>query len=168
MKKWFQKDEKFNELCAKKFKSHLERAKKGLLNDWKNSPEGCTGLVILLDQMSRNIYRNQPKAFESDQLALQIMKDTIQKGWDMKLRPFERMFLYMPSMHSEDLETQKFSVSLFTQLVKDNPQLKDALEYSIKHKEVIEKFNRFPHRNKILGRETSSEEEQFLKENGGF
>lgn len=128
---------------------------------------------MLLDQFSRNIYRGAPEAFSQDSLALGICKRGIEKGFDRELHPVERIFFYMPFMHSEDLDVQKMSLTLFSELERAFPtppelsgMLSSSREFAERHYEIIERFGRYPHRNGVLGRESTEEEIVFLKEPG--
>lgn len=162
----FKKDEKLDQEIKTKFGDLLEKAKAGELDSWKNNPESLFALIILLDQFSRNIYRNNGKAFEADKLALSIAKQGIEKGFDKQINPKRRMFFYMPFMHSENMENQEKCIELFEELAKENEKAKHNLKYAKMHKDIIEKFNRFPHRNKILNRQSTKEEIEFLKTKG--
>jgi uncharacterized protein (DUF924 family) len=127
------------------------------------TPLGALATVIVLDQFSRNLFRNSPRAYGADPTALAIAQDAIAAGFDRELDTGQRMFLYMPFQHGEDRAIQARSVELFT-------QLGDAtgLKYAREHRDVIERFGRFPHRNRILGRESTPAESEFLKTHPGF
>ena len=144
----------------------MAKAKLGRLDSWKQSAESTLALIILLDQFSRNVYRDDEKSFEGDELALNIAKEVIEKQFDKKINPKRRMFFYMPFMHSENIKDQERCIELIKELAKENKKAKRNLKYSIMHKNIIEKFNRFPHRNKILGRKSTEEEIDFLKTKG--
>jgi uncharacterized protein (DUF924 family) len=124
---------------------------------------GALATVIVLDQFSRNLLRNSPRAFVCDATALAIAQDAIRAGFDRELEPNQRMFLYMPFQHSEDREIQQRSIELAATLGR-----KDALDSAIQHRDIIERFGRFPHRNRVLGRESTVEETEFLKTHPGF
>jgi uncharacterized protein (DUF924 family) len=124
---------------------------------------GALATVIVLDQFSRNLFRNSPRAFACDQTALSITQDALRSGFDRELEANQRMFLYMPLQHSEDREIQRQSIELFTTLGNAN-----ALNFAIQHRDIIERFGRFPHRNRVLGRESTPEEIAFLKTHSGF
>lgn len=161
---WFVKSDATDERIRSHFLSTHTEIMEGLHDDMLKSPEGYMAQILVLDQFSRNMFRNTPKAFASDEKALSLAKEAIIEDYDKKLPDFMRSFLYLPFEHSELLEDQKRSVRLFTQL--GQPL---NLDYAIQHKVIIERFGRFPHRNRILGRESTPEEIEFLKEPGsGF
>lgn len=157
---WFQKNESFDADIRERFMTSYEMAAKGMCHEWAKEADGVLALCLLLDQFPRNMFRDTPKAFETDGNALLIAKEAIHKGLDLLLLPIKRRFVYLPFEHSEELSDQKRSVQLFETMKDDDPM---GYEYALKHYEVIEKFDRFPHRNKILGRESTEEEEQYLQ-----
>jgi len=159
--KWFDKDPSFDKKIRDLFLETYDAAKAGNIYSWKEGVDSYLALVILFDQFPRNMFRGDGKAFETDSLALKIAKKAIKKGLDKELGAIERKFLYMPFMHSENLEDQRESVKLFS-LMEDQ----ETTKYAIQHANIIEKFSRFPHRNKILKRQSSKEEELFLKTPG--
>jgi uncharacterized protein (DUF924 family) len=120
---------------------------------------------VLLDQFPRNMFRGDPRAFATDSLAREVATFLLQAGSDKRLLPIERMFVYLPFMHSENLADQRQSVTLFQQLAQERDYLA-AVSYAIQHMEIIERFGRFPHRNAILGRPSTAEEVEFLKQSG--
>jgi uncharacterized protein (DUF924 family) len=156
---WFSVSDELDLKIKTEFSSLLEESIKGDMKDWRQSAQGSLAEIILLDQFSRNIYRETPKAFSQDELALEISAKAITKGFDKELSPTKKSFLYMPFMHSELIEDHVTAVKLFSQ-----PGLENNLDFEIKHKVIIERFGRYPHRNDILGRESSKEEIDFLKE----
>ncbi len=156
---WFQKDENFDSEISERFMLTYEMAKKDLCASWTQDADGVLALCIVLDQFPRNMFRGSPKAFETDEKALLLAKEAIHKGFDQILSPERRHFIYMPFMHSEDINEQKRSVELFKSMREDNEL---SYNYAVKHMEVIEKFGRFPHRNKVLGRKTTKEEQKYL------
>ncbi|MGB3683363.1 MAG: DUF924 family protein [Rubrobacteraceae bacterium] len=161
---WFQKDEGFDEQVRDRFMEDYERAARGEYDRWQKAPESCLALVVLLDQFPRNLFREKARTHATDDKALGISREAVQKGFDRKLLPFQRHFLYMPFMHSEDLEDQRRSVKLFRELATgDGP---DVTEFAEAHRGIIERFGRFPHRNEVLERETTSEEAAFLEQPG--
>ena len=164
-KAWFIKKPKFDEEVRSRFLPTYQQAANGDLNHWQNSPDSCLALVIVLDQFPRNMFRNQPQAFATDDRALKFAKYAISQRFDQKLYPVQRWFIYCPFEHSENLEDQRRSVQLFSTL-KDDPNSADAIDYADRHLKVIERFGRFPHRNKILGRANTPQEEEFLKQPG--
>lgn len=172
-KMWWTKDEVIDEYIRSNFGSDLVRAKNGELSGWEDTPKGTLALIILLDQFSRNIYRGTPEAFSQDMRALGIALGGIGKGFDEELHPVERVFFYMPFMHSEDLNIQRKSLQLFESLERSfnsPPKLAEMFsqnrKYAERHYEIIESFGRYPHRNKILGRESIDVELEFLKKPG--
>jgi len=132
-------------------------------SEWIKLAHGCLAAIIVLDQFPRNMFRDDARTYATDDRALVLASNTISAGWDMELEPVERSFLYMPYQHSENQVMQVRSVELFTSLGDE-----DNLDFAIKHKEIIDRFGRFPHRNRMLGRESTTEEEEFLKEPGLF
>jgi uncharacterized protein (DUF924 family) len=137
------------------------RAHRGELAEWRATPRGRLAEIIVLDQFSRNMFRNTPAAFASDALALSLAQDAVATGADQTLTPEERVFIYMPYMHSESREVHETAIALFTQLAFGN-----HLDFEVRHKAIIDRFDRYPHRNAILGRASSDEEIAFLKEPG--
>lgn len=160
--RWFAADPELDRELAVTFGADLAQAAAGALDPWVDSPEGALALVILLDQLPRNIFRGKAHAFSLDSRALAMAEAAILRGHDRALAPLSRRFLYLPFEHSESLRDQAYGVSLFEQ-AGDDPE---GLDYARKHLEVIRRFGRFPHRNEALGRETTPEEEAFLKQPG--
>ena len=165
--KWFRVDESFDEEIRKSFSKYVELDSSGMLDDWKENPRSRLALIILLDQFTRNIYRDTPQAFAQDAKALSLCLDGIKQGLDARLFIVERWFFYMPLMHSENIEIQQLSLQYFSALAKEAPKeiefvISDAYDYAIKHYEVIKQFGRFPHRNDILNRPSNPEEIAFL------
>lgn len=170
---WWAKDLTVDEYIRKNFEADLIKAGEGKLRGWEWTPVGTLAMIILLDQFSRNIYRDKPEAFSRDSRALDIASRGIQNGFDKVLHPVMRIFFYMPFMHSENIEIQKRSLGLYRGLEKEfrSPpdlaeMLSSCLDYAEKHYAIIERFGRYPHRNLILGRESTPEEEEFLKQPG--
>jgi uncharacterized protein (DUF924 family) len=161
-KRWFKKDPAFDDEVRRVLLPLHERAAAGQLDDWRRSARGALALIILLDQVPRNLFRGGPRAFATDAKALAVTKRTLQEGLDKTLRQAERMFLYLPLEHCEDLTDQELCVTLAGEL-DENPEWHD---YAVRHRDVVARFGRFPHRNAVLGRETTPEEEAFLKEPG--
>lgn len=157
---WFQKNDAFDADIRDRFMVTYDMARKDMCLDWTKDAEGVLALCLVLDQFPRNMFRGDPKMFETDAKALLIVKEALHKGFDHILPTMKRRFVYMPFMHSEELKEQKRSVALFETMKDDEPL---SYEYAIKHMEVIEKFGRFPHRNKVLGRESTEEELGYLK-----
>lgn len=164
-KVWFIKNPAFDEEVRSRFLNDYQQAAAGQLDAWKASPEGCLALIILLDQFPRNMFRGQPQAFATDPQALAYAQYTVERGFDKELLPIQRSFVYLPFEHAENLEHQRQCVELFSTL-KDHPECSSGVDYAHRHLKVIERFGRFPHRNEILGRETTPEEAEFLKQRG--
>lgn len=156
----WKKDPAFDQLIAERFGDIHAQAARCELFSWRASPEGRLAEIIVLDQFSRNIYRDQPGAFAQDTLALALAQEAVALGADQALPPAQRGFLYMPYMHSESLLIHDQALPLFEAL---NPQ---QLDFEIKHREIIARFGRYPHRNTILGRESTPEELEFLAQPG--
>lgn len=164
-KAWFQKKPEFDETVRSRFLGDYQAAASGRYDDWTNHPRSTLALILLLDQFPRNLFRDRPEAFATDTKALEIAKDAIARGFDRQLLPVERWFVYLPFEHSEDLADQRRSVELFHQLDGD-PDSATTIDYADRHFKVIERFGRFPHRNRILGRPNTSEEAEFLQKPG--
>jgi uncharacterized protein (DUF924 family) len=156
---WFRKDPEFDREIRDRFESLHEEAAAGRLDDWKREARSCLALVILLDQFPRNMFRGDPRSYATDRKAQETAEHAVESAFDRELPEFQRTFLYMPFMHSEDLELQRRSVELFR-------GLGGSAEYAVRHMEIIERFGRFPHRNEILGRRTTPEEAEFLTQPG--
>ena len=159
---WFRKDPAFDEEIRARFGGAVESALAGSFADWSASARGALALVILLDQFTRNIFRDTPRAFAGDARALATAQDAVARGLDRELALHERWFLYMPFEHAEDAAVQGRSLELFGALARE---LNDdgALEWARKHADVVFRFGRYPHRNAILGRASTPEEEAFLR-----
>jgi uncharacterized protein (DUF924 family) len=163
--KWFEKDLAFDEEVRSRFLSQYELAASGQLDSWQESPENCLALIILLDQFPRNMFRGAPQAFATDSKALSVAKHAVNNNFDRELLPIQRWFIYLPFEHSENLEHQHKSLELFTRLQNESG-IESVVDYAIRHLEIIERFGRFPHRNQMLGRETTPAEAEFLKQPG--
>lgn len=164
-KAWFIKNPAFDDLVRENLGDLYQQASSGLLDDWQREPLGCLALIILLDQVPRNIFRQTPQAFATDPKALAIARQAIAQNFDQYLLVVQKLFLYLPFEHSENLEDQRRSLELFSRL-KDQPDAQSYIDYAQRHFEVIERFGRFPHRNQILGRESTPEEQEFLQQPG--
>jgi uncharacterized protein (DUF924 family) len=168
---WWGKDPAIDRAIAERFASCVEQAAAGQLDTWRKTPEGLLALILLTDQFRRNIYRDTPAAFSADPLALGWSREAVSAGIHRRLRPIERVFLYLPFEHSESLADQDQAVALFQELVEEaGPNAAGVydgyLDFAHRHREVIQRFGRFPHRNRILGRASTAEEEAFLKQKG--
>jgi uncharacterized protein (DUF924 family) len=162
---WFRKDEKFDAQIRDRFGELHAKAAHREHHDWRCGSEPMLALVIVLDQFSRNLFRDDPRAFAQDAYARECCREAIARGDEGKLMPAERMFLYMPFEHSEDLEDQAYAIDRMRSL-EEFPETKGLTQWAEKHEAVIRRFGRFPHRNAILGRESTPEEIEFLKEPG--
>lgn len=160
---WWTRDDAFDAELCRRFGADHERAARGALAAWLATPDGALALVLLLDQLSRNLYRGSPGAFATDPLARDVADEAIRRGHDKVLPTIRRQFLYVPFMHSEDCADQARCVRLFATLA-DLPSYDDSLRSARRHEEIIRRFGRFPHRNAVLGRATSPEEATFLQE----
>ncbi len=167
-KAWFVKSALFDESIRSQFLTFHNAAASGALAAWTETAEGTLALIVLTDQFPRNLFRGSGRAFSTDAMALAAARRAIDQGWDKSMLPVERMFVYLPFEHSEVLEDQDRSCALFAPL-NDFPETADAVEYSEKHRVIVRRFARFPHRNAALGRESTPEETEFLKQPGsGF
>ena len=156
---WFKKDEAFDALLKDRFGDLVECALAGQLDAWAETTDGLQALIILLDQMTRNIHRETPKMYAGDDMALALSLTGVQRGYlDELENPAKRQFLLMPMMHSEDIDIQNKSLPLFKKYTQDM-----TYEYAVKHQVIVERFGHFPHRNAILGRPSRDEEIEFLK-----
>ena len=163
---WFQKNDAFDDECRQFLNAHQD-ARTGELDHWTDTAEGTLALLILLDQFSRNLHRGSPEAFAADPKARMIAEAAIERGFDRSLTPVQRMFVYLPFEHSENLADQERSVALFESLRAD---LGDrTIDYAARHRDVIRRFGRFPHRNAVLCRRNTAAEDAYLAEPGaGF
>ncbi len=160
-KQWWIKDGELDHLIADKFQATHAAAASGELSPWREMASGRLAEIIVLDQFSRNIYRNTPLAFAFDTQALELAKTAILVRAPQSLEPKQRAFLYMPFMHSESALIHETAVELFSE-----PGLEYNLEFELKHKAIIDRFGRYPHRNAILGRKSTAEEIKFLNKPG--
>ncbi len=164
-KAWFEKDPAFDEQIRSRFPAAVETALAEGYADWTETAEGALALLILLDQFPRNLFRGQAKAFAGDTRARVIARQAVDRGFDIAVQPVMRMFFCLPFEHSEHLPDQELAHLLFSALDKELPGL-DLAGWADKHRVVIARFGRFPHRNAALGRESSPEEVEFLKQPG--
>lgn len=155
----FKKDPSFDELIKSRFKPLHKKASQGLLYSWRDHPLDALAEIILLDQFSRNMYRDSPKAFAYDTLALILAQEAIRRKMDLQLNDTQRSFMYMPFMHSESQEIHEIAIFLF-----DQPGLENSFNFEVKHKQIIDKFGRYPHRNSLLRRKSTAEEIEFLSQ----
>lgn len=162
--RWFFPTPEFDRLCTTRFLASYEDAAHGRLEDWKNGPRSCLALVLLLDQFPRNMFRGTARAFATDPKARELSRHAIESGFDRELSPIMRMFLYLPLEHSENLNDQLESVRLTSELVSQNRDCTEILQHAEQHLEIIRRFGRFPGRNHALGRQSTQEEMDFLKD----
>jgi len=160
--RWFARDDGFDAAITAQFRALWERASHGDLAGWEATDDGVLALVIVLDQFPRNMFRDDARAFSSDALAREVARRALARSVDQRIAPDLRAFLYMPFMHSEDPADQRACVNLFQ--AHGDP---DNLKYAEIHADIIDRFGRFPHRNRVLNRVTTSEEQSFL-DSGGF
>ena len=160
-KQWWKKDKKFDDLVRYRFLKIHSLAIKSQLTSWQTSEKGRLAEIIVIDQFSRNIFRNKREAFNSDYLALFLSKEILRLGLYQKFNKNEKIFAFMPFMHSEIFEDQIISLNLYSNL-----GIKENFHSALKHFNIIRKFGRFPHRNKILNRKSTDEELAFLKTPG--
>ncbi len=159
---WFRKDPEFDQQVQERFGLLYERAAAAELDGWREEARSCLALVICLDQFPRNMFRGDGRTHATDDKALETARYALERALDRELPPFQRVFVYMPFMHSESVEDQRRSVELFGRLA-EKPGAPDVTSYAVGHMEIVERFGRFPHRNVILGRETTPEEAEFLQ-----
>ena len=159
--RWFKKDPDFDRELAQRFGDLLTRAKNDQLDDWCDTPRGRLALIIVLDQFSRNICRGTLGAFEADPKALQLTVDGIRDGADIELSLEQRSFFYLPLRHAEDLAMQELGLVKTREL---NEAGYGTDKYALNHLEIVERFGRFPHRNAVLGRRNTPEEDEYLKD----
>ncbi len=159
---WFTKDDGFDARVREKLLPLHEAAVAGKLEDWRETARGCLALVILMDQVPRNVFRDTPRAFASDGLARAVCRHAIEKGLDQTLPQVQRLFLYLPLEHSEELRDQEDCCGLMKQL-DEKPEWHD---YAVAHRDIVARFGRFPHRNAILGRDSTPQEAEFLTQEG--
>jgi len=160
-KQHFAKDPALDETIRARFGATLEAAARCELFAWRTTPEGRLAEILVLDQFSRNVYRDTPRAFAQDALALALAQELVASGQDRSLPLAQRSFAYMPYMHSESALVHAQAVTLFSQ-----PCMEDTLRFELRHQAIIERFGRYPHRNAILGRSSTAEELAFLSEPG--
>lgn len=167
---WWRKDDGFDALVRERFGVTIAQAVAGGLREWDAiGPQGVLARIIVLDQFTRNAHRNTPDAFAGDTLALAAARKLVESGAHLELSPVERSFAYMPFEHAEDARMQEQAVELFTQLSASHAGFESMLDYAHRHRGVIARFSRFPHRNAILGRASTPEELEYLSRPGsGF
>jgi uncharacterized protein (DUF924 family) len=164
---WFGEDEVFDLECKKDFAEDVEMASAGELDHWADQPRGRLALILLLDQFRRNIYRNTAKAFEMDKAALKLCVEGARDKKDKGLTPIQQAFFYMPLQHTESRKVQEKAVDIFNRLADAvSPTYRETFEtmaqFAELHRDIVERFGRFPHRNGLLGRENTPEEDEYL------
>lgn len=171
--RWFESNAVFDNQCNTQFGTWLTEAKAGRLRHWVNEPRSCLAFIVLCDQLPRNIFRGSADAFAWDSLALDAAKHAVEQSFDQTMAFDERAFCYMPFEHSEDLLDQHMAVGLFSLLRDDSPkehrQLTGGnLRFAQQHRDIILKYGRFPHRNAVLGRNSTQAELEFVAQGDGF
>ncbi|HEY9841994.1 MAG: DUF924 family protein [Candidatus Sericytochromatia bacterium] len=170
-KRWFMGGAEQDAELQARFGALLAEAEAGGLQGWEHEPGSLLALVILLDQFSRNLHRGSGRAFANDVRAVGLARKALDLGWDRQFPPLQRVFFYLPFEHSEEIEDQHRSIELFESLVSEasaelRGMLAGYLDYARRHRDVVVRFGRFPHRNARLGRSSTPEEEAFLQEPG--
>ena len=158
---WFTSTSKIDNEIKKNYEQLWELAASGKLNEWRDSPEGCVALIIVLDQFPLNMFRGSPRSFETEKIAVEVALEAIENGFDEELGTEMLLFLFMPLMHSENIDHQNLQVYLFE-------KYNFNLEYSKHHRDLVKKFGRFPHRNEILERMSTMEELDYLLSDNAF
>jgi uncharacterized protein (DUF924 family) len=162
---WFKKDRDFDDKIRSLFLPIYQQAARGKLDFWREKSLSCLALIITLDQFPRNLFRDESRAFATDKQALLQAEYAVSQGFDRVLLPVQRWFIYLPFEHNESEEIQHRGIKLWSSLA-DDPNSISAINYAYQHLAVIERFGRFPHRNQILGRVNTAEEEEFLQQLG--
>lgn len=162
-KHWFSSTSELDNEIKKRFEAIWERALVGELDEWQKTPEGCLALIIVLDQFPLNMYRGEAKSFQTESKAIEVALLAINNDFNKQLDIDKLLFLYMPFMHSENLEQQDLSVQLYSE-----SNLTDNVKFAKHHREIIKRFGRFPHRNKILERKSTLEEDVYLSSEDSF
>ena len=161
-KERFTRNTVFDQKIRDEFFEDYKKAINNEYDHWQNNADECLALIILLDQFSRNLFRNNHKAFAMDKKARKISVEAINKGYHEKLTKDQIMFLFLPFMHSEDLNDQIYCGNLINTYFKSHPSYEEAKKFSTLHENIIRKFKRFPYRNKVLGRKSTKKEEEYL------
>lgn len=162
---WFEKDPAFDAEIRARFAGDYGEAKAGTLGHWRESAETCLALILVLDQFPRNLFRDDRRAFATDPAALETAKHALARGYDRAMSPLMRKFFYLPFLHSENLADQEAGVALMESAA-DTPMGPESVKSAIQHRDIVARFGRFPHRNALLGRESTAEELAFLDEPG--
>ena len=164
LEQWFKKDEKFDDELKKLFLNDYKNAVHNKYDEWQDNPEECVALIILLDQLSRNFYRNNPKAYEQDYKCRLIVNEAVDRGFLEELNINKIHFLLLPLIHSEDISDHIFGHQLVDTYLKDHVEYNKIKKAWDDHTVAIKKFGRYPHRNKVLSRKSTHDEEEFLKQ----
>ncbi len=162
--KKFKRDENFDNEIREKFLKDYNLAKSNDYDDWLGSPKECLALIIILDQFSRNLFRNTKDAFELDHKARLTVNEAVYSGYLEELNNSEKLFMLLPLIHSEEIIDHERAYTLLNKYLRDHPEINTIKKFWIDHTNAIKKFNRYPHRNKILGRQSTAEEIKFLNE----
>ncbi|MGB7413715.1 MAG: DUF924 family protein [Thermosynechococcaceae cyanobacterium] len=160
---WFRKNPDFDQEICDRFSILYPQAAAGTLDPWQQTADGCLALLLLLDQFPRNMFRGTPQAFATDAQALAVAKYAVEQQFDQQLLLVQRWFVYLPYEHSEEWDDQLRSLQLW-QTLQNDPDSASPIDYAQRHADVIERFGRFPHRNQILGRQSTAEELIFLNQ----
>ncbi len=171
VKQWWKKDPAFDALCVQRFGASHRAIASREREDWRSTAKGCLAYIIVLDQFSRNMFRGTPEMFASDAQTQQAVCAALDQGLDKELALHERVFFYMPLMHAEDLDLQEKCIQSFESFSAEfsgelRNKIEGNLDYARQHRDIIARFGRFPHRNKLLGRESTAEEAEFLTQPG--
>ena len=162
-KHWFASTPELDSEITEQFETVWEQAAEGALNHWADTSKGSLALIIILDQLPLNMFRNQAKSFQSEQMAVEIARQAVEKKQDAQLPKDKLPFLYMPLMHSENLDDQELSVSLYEQA-----ELEANIRFARHHRDIIRQYGRFPHRNQILNRQSTQQELDYLNSKHAF
>jgi uncharacterized protein (DUF924 family) len=162
---WFQATPEFDAALAEHFRADYDRAAAGVYEPWRDTPRTCLALILLLDQLPRNLFRNSPRAYATDTAALETASEAVARGYDRAVTPMRRCFFYLPFQHSEDLADQETGLRFYAALP-EHPDKENFVEATRRHHEIIARFGRFPHRNGVLGRPGTLEEQYFLQQPG--
>lgn len=161
---WFEKNDAFDAQIAERFGTLIARALDGALDPWMAAPASALAQIIVLDQFTRNAFRGTARAFAGDTRALATARALVDAGADRTLTGVQRQFVYLPFEHAEDLSAQQQSLRLFAQLERDAPEVGELFVWAQRHHDIVERFGRFPHRNAALGRASTEEEIEFLRQ----
>ena len=162
-KLWFNSTAEFDQLLRERYLETWEQARRGQLDHWMQSAEGCLALVIVLDQLPLNMFRGDAQSYATEARSREVARQAIERKFDQLLDVDRRAFLYMPFMHSEDLEDQELALELF-----DQPGLESSLRFARHHHAIVAKYGRFPHRNEALGRSSSDAEIEYMNSKEAF